>query len=101
VKKKTPAISWSAGAFSLFRHRHSKGTSMPNNIDTDTAIVKSVRASLPELANVIRTEHAAVAQAANNVLTLVLAIERALIAAHRPGFEAWGNEVGPIDGVAP
>jgi hypothetical protein len=74
---------------------------MPNNIDTGTAIDKSVRASLPELANVIRTEYAAVAQAANNVLTLVLALGRALIATHRPGFEARGNEVGPIDGVAP
>jgi hypothetical protein len=62
---------------------------MPNNIDTGTAIVKSVRASLlRELANVIRTDQAAVAQAANNVLTLVL-------------FGAWGNEVGPIDEVAP
>jgi hypothetical protein len=74
---------------------------MPNNIDTGTAIVKSVRASLPELANVIRIEHEAVAQAADNVLTHVLALGRALIAAHRPGCEAWGNAVGPIDGVAP
>ena len=73
---------------------------MPNNINTGTAIVKSVRASLPELANIIRTVHAAIAQAADNVLIHVLALERALIAA-RPDFEAWGNEVGPIDGVAP
>ncbi len=58
---------------------------MPDNIDTRTVIVKSASASisvaLPELANIIRTEHAAVGQAAHNVLAHVLILGRALIAA--------------------
>jgi hypothetical protein len=79
--KKTPADLAVGRGFSLFRHRHSKGTSMRDNIDTGTAIVKSVTASLPELAKIIRAEHAAVTQAANNVLPHVLALARALVAA--------------------
>jgi hypothetical protein len=82
--------------FSLFRHRHSKGTSMPNNINTGTAIVKSATASLRELANIIRTEHAVVGQAANNVLVHALVLGRALIAAQeqlstkpKGEWEAW------------
>jgi hypothetical protein len=69
------------------------------------AIVKSVTASLPELANIIRAEHTAVAQAANYIVTHVLALGREFVAAQEPArrtaFEAWGDEVRPIDGVAP
>jgi hypothetical protein len=79
---------------------------MPDNIDTGTAIVKSLTGSLPELANIICAEHAGVGQAANNVLARNLALGRAFVAAQgrarcRLCFETWGNEVGPIDGVAP
>jgi hypothetical protein len=94
--KKDPGDLAVGRGFSLFRHRHGKGTSMPDSINTGTAIVKSARASLPELANIIRTEHAVVAQAANNVLTHALVLGRALIAAQeqlstkpKGQWEAW------------
>src|SRR6516162_9001107 len=37
VVKKTPATSRSAGAFPLFRHRYSKGTSMPDSINPQSS----------------------------------------------------------------
>jgi hypothetical protein len=69
---------------------------MPDNINTCTAIANSATASLPELANIIRTEHAVVAQGANKVLAHALVLGRALIAAQeqlstkpKGEWEAW------------
>jgi hypothetical protein len=94
--KKIPRRLRPAGAFSLFRHRHGKRTSMPDNIDNSPIIVKSATASLPQLANIIRAEHAVVAQAANNVFAHAIVLGRALIAAQeqfstkpKGEWEAW------------